>query len=237
MCNKKIKLILKDEFACWEFQGFDENQSVNDLNELSEVEINKKYSKNLINLEIAITELYVTELLKPNLVCFTDFQIKIDQSKSMKEVIVLIIDGVRKSNKNELVFWIEGETKIENSKSKQIGIIKLLYELWSDLISISTYSELWMPISNKSDYWSKPDEFHINIATATLNSNRFQNTLERIKQKGNFKNIYPDEDEICNDYGIVRKGFRMYYSEYSKAQIMQNHKTQEMNLYFISEDK
>jgi len=213
-----MKREFRDGFACWEFKGYGTELKYQEFLKLSSEEIQELYNDRLRNLIIVIDEFKFENLFIPKKINFNHCQKEIKTTCTSKEVVNEIKSIIEESEAKELIaFWIDGDSYIyDENETKHENVISILYEVCFDLISITTNDDLWMPVGIYSDFWSSftPDrESLINLDRAKVNSKRLEGCLLRVKEKGDFKLIYPDINEAMKDYLTIQKGFRMYYGE------------------------
>ena len=106
--------------------------------------------------------------------------------------------------KRHSILTLNGKTEIyENGTLKEYeDILEVGCEFFIDLITIGTYSDIWLPI----DYGSEGN----NIYRAKINSLRLEAALMTIKSIST--NFTPAEGEIYYGYIAKQVGFRIYYS-------------------------
>lgn len=130
-----------------------------------------------------------------------DFDLDISESKQLKEIVMLQVVKYKDIRYSSL--WLYGSTNIYNGGKLEAfnNIIRIGYEFFIDLISIDTFSDVWMPIDFEFE--------EINIDRGRINSCRLESLLMTIKS-ASFK-VSPDEGVLFQDYAAEQVGFRMYY--------------------------
>ena len=99
----------------------------------------------------------------------------------------------------------EGDTLVQENDSQKLiyGLINVLYEPNLNLLSIDTYSDVWMPIGLYDDV--------LQIELGIINAKRLKEGLEQISQLKFIKRITPSKNECFHDYIAYQIGFDLFY--------------------------
>lgn len=191
----------QDAYAGWTFKTNFLNSYSNPLSELTLEEYYELLKKMLSVFLLVLDRLEEFKIFRPKKLLLGN-----DYESFYKETLInQIIDLSIKKNSWIVHFSLEGDTTIyEKGISKEYqNIINIQYELFIDLISIETYSDIWMPFDNElSD---------LDVNRAKINSLRLEACLMSIKDLNLFREIEPKENQLFKGYSVIQQGFRMYY--------------------------
>ena len=207
-----------DGFAGWAFQGVQPEMTHQEFLDFDKQIFINSLEARFHNLVIALECLQEHKLFLSQWLIFDKLSIDVE-AKSPSEIIAEIKKVIQFHPAKEFAaFFIEGKALVKKDHEYQWinPAFTILYESELDLMTIETVTDVWMPANIDSDFWSipyLPATNFIDIDRAVFNASRLEKALLAIKEKGVFRSVFPDENEVSTDYMCIQKGFRLYYDK------------------------